>query len=367
MDLTRYCTMDLLYEPSSNSAVEMVKQLGPTVQQLKAVAEFGRVTSSGIERILFVSAGAGLAIGRSLKRYTDEVGRNLRYAEYASATFVNLMRANPWMANDANTVVLLSSKSGRTPETVAAAAFLKGKPCKTVVFTKSEDAVLATFGHRGFFTGKTTQAFHATHMLMASFLGGVLEARENWKLLPALLSSLDALPAALFHAAEKGVLPGKTFAAGFAEDNPLYFIASGSAGIVPHAYGLCVLQERFGFYIHVVDGADFFHSFVESVRPGKPGHYILIIPDDPSRPEMLDVKNFFETQFKEGGVSLQVIDTKGFDMSGIDPQIERLVGPMLSEAFLKPWAPALAKATGRSMDDSLLHMGKFAYYNCHRA
>ncbi|XP_031131873.1 uncharacterized protein LOC116033257 [Ipomoea triloba] len=362
--------MDLLYAPSSSNAVEISEQLHTTLQHLKTVAECGR-TSFAIQRVLFVSAGAGLAIATSLKRYTEEIGlRNLQCEAYASARFLNLMRANPWMVNDPNTLVTLSSKSGKTPETVAVAAFLKGKACKTVIFTESEAVELATFGHPGFFTGKTTQAFHATYMLMASFLGGVLEARENWKLLPALLSSLDALPdrgvnksSALFNAAEKGGPAGEAFAAGFAEDDPLYFIASGPAGIVSHAFGLCVLQERFGLDIHIVDSANFFHSFVETLRPGTRGHYILIIPDpeDASRGEMLDVKTFFDAQL----FKVQVIDAKGLDMSGIDSQIRRMVGPIISEAFLKPWTPALAKATGRTMHDPLLHMTKFDYYNCH--
>nr|AIM40180.1 Mas2' [Agrobacterium rhizogenes] [Nicotiana tomentosiformis] len=358
--------MDLLYEPSSTSAIAISEQLRTTLQQLEAVAESGRTTSAGIERVLFVSAGAGLAIARSLKRYTDEIGRNLRYEAYASATFVNLMHVNAQTVNDTTTLVVLSSKSGMTPETVEAAALLKDKACKSVVFTASANSKLASFGHQTFCTGKTTQAFQAIHMLMLSFIGGILNAREHWALLPALVSSLQALPAALFKAAEKGVQPGIAFAARFAEDHPLYFIASGCAGIVSHAFGLCILQERFGLEIHTVDGADFFHSFVETVRPDKRSHYVLVIPDDASRPQMLDVKTFFENQFKEGEISFQVIKTEGLDISGIDPRIGKVVGPMICEAFLKPWATALAEATGKTMQDPLLHMGKFDYYNCHQ-
>nr|GMD09395.1 SIS domain-containing protein [Ipomoea batatas] len=168
---------------------------------------------------------------------------------------------------------------------------------------------------------------------------------------------------ALFNAAEEGGPAGEAFAARFAEDDPLYFIAFGPAAIVSHAFGLCVLQERFGLDIHIVDSADFFHSFVETLRPGTKGHYILIIPDpeDASRGEMLDVKTFFDAQL----FKVQVIDAKGLDMSGIDSQIRRMVGSIICEAFLKPWTPALAKATGRTMHDPLLHMTKFDYYNCH--
>lgn len=76
---------------------------------------------------------------------------------------------------------------------------------------------------------------------------------------------------------------------------------------------------------------------------------------------MLDVKTFFDAQL----FKVQVIDAKGLDMSGIDSRIRRMVGPIICEAFLKPWTPALAKATGRTMHDPLLHMTKFDYYNCH--
>ncbi|MGV1832248.1 SIS domain-containing protein [Agrobacterium vitis] len=345
----------------------MAEQLAPTIQQLEAAAEFGRQASSGIGQVLLVSAGAGLAIGRSLRCYTDEFGNSLRYREYASATFVDIVRVNSSMADNAGTLVLLSSKSGQTPETVEAAKFLKGKACKVVVFTASEDSPLASFGHPAFFLGETTQPFHATYMLMVSFLGGVWEMRENWNLLPALLTSLSELPTAVFLASEKGARSAEGFAERFKENHPLYFIASGCAGIVPHAFGLCVLQERFGFDIHAVDGADFFHSVVETVCPHTEAHYILIIPDDATRNQMLKVKTFLVEQFEEAGVSVEVIDTKEFDMPGIDPQVGKFIGPILAEAFLKPWAPALAKATKKSMDNPLLHMGKFAYHDCLRA
>ncbi|GAJ95529.1 SIS domain-containing protein [Rhizobium rhizogenes] len=359
--------MDLLYEPSSTSASAMTGQLSTTIRQLEAVAESGRATSAGIERVLFVSAGAGLAIAKSLKHYIEEVSRNLRYEVYASATFVNLLQVNAHAVDDPATLVVLSSKSGMTPETVDAAGFLKNKACKSVVFTTSASSKLASFGHQAFFTGKTTQTFQAIHMLILSFIGGILKERENWALLPVLISSLQALPVALFKAAEKGVEPGTAFAARFAEAQPIYFIASGCAGIVPHAFGLCVLQERFGFEIHTVDGADFFHSFVETVRPEKGSHYVLIIPTDASRPQMLDVETFFNTRFKEGEISYEVIETAGFDMSGIDAQIGTVIGPLICEAFLKPWAPILAEASGKTMKDPLRHMGKYDYYNCHRS
>lgn len=34
-------------------------------------------------------------------------------------------------------------------------------------------------------------------------------------------------------------------------------------------------------------------------------------------------------------------------------------------ASLKPWTPMLAKATKQTMNDPLLHMGRFEYFNCH--
>ncbi|NTI46499.1 SIS domain-containing protein (plasmid) [Agrobacterium tumefaciens] len=358
--------MDMLYAPLSIGSAEIAQQLDPTIRQLENVADAGRrVAATGLRQVFFVSAGAGLAIGKSLNAYTDEVAQNLRFISYAASRFVELMKANPSIADAPDTLIVLSSKSGKTPETVEAAKRLKNKPCKTVVFTKSQDTPLASYDHSAFFTGETTQAFQATYMLMASFTGGILEIKESWSFMPALTSSLKALPVALFHAARKSVLAGEAFAEDFKSDTPLYFIASGSGLLVPHAYGLCVLQERFGFDVHVVNATDFFHSVVETVRPGTKARFILTVPGDGSQGSMLDIKTFFEKAAKDYPVSFHVLDTKDFDTSGIDPEILKIVGALICEAYLKPWTPILAKATKQTMNDPLLHMGRFKYYNCH--
>ncbi|NTA14176.1 MULTISPECIES: SIS domain-containing protein [Agrobacterium tumefaciens complex] len=358
--------MDMLYTPLSIEPAKIAEELDPTIKQLGNVAEAGRrLAANGLRQVFFVSAGAGLAIGKSLNAYTDEVAQNLCFISHAASRFVDLLKANTSIADAPDTLIILSSKSGKTPETVEAAKRLKDKPCKTVVFTKSQDTPLASHGHSAFFTGETTQAFHATHMLMASFTGGILEIKESWSFMPALASSLKALPVALFHAARKCVLAGEAFAEDFKSDTPLYFIASGSDLLVPHAYGLCVLQERFGFDVHVVEATDFFHSVVETVRPGTKARFILTVPGGGSRGSMLDVKTFFEEAAKNYPVSFHVLDTKDFDASGIDPEILKIVGPLIAEACLKPWTPMLAKATKQTMNDPLLHMGRFQYFNCH--
>lgn len=363
--------MDLLFYPSSTSAEQLHKQLVGTIEQVVAVAGTGRTLSRNLKRVFFVSAGAGYALGDSLTAYTDEVAQQeVQYSAYRALRFVELMEVNPAFAADETTLVVLSSKSGETPETVRAARLLYARGCATFIITKSQVASLVSLQHQAVFTGETTQVFHATYMLEVSLLAGILAMRENWNAMPALLSSLSALPTVLFYAAAKGVEAGKVFAKGFNERDPLYFVSAGVArGMVPHGHGLCVLQEKFGFDVHSVDAGDFFHSYVETVRGEevvKPGHYLLIVPEDASRPGMLDVVTFSEKRGNVKGVTWHVVDIKDFGMPGIDPEIRKIVGPLVAEAYFKPWVPELARVTGRTMQDETLHMGKFKYYNCHK-
>ncbi|NTF72675.1 SIS domain-containing protein [Rhizobium rhizogenes] len=354
--------MDLLYTPSATSADQICQQLSLTVTQLGATAEFGRDLSACIRRIYIVSAGAGLAIGRSLKHYSYELSSKLAYDVFASATFMDILMENSSIADDPSTLIVLTSKSGQTPETVAVAKFLKDRVCNTVILTMFRSSSLASFQHKAIFIGQTIQFFHATYMLMMSLFGGIWEARENWKHLPALLSSLANLPNKLLLAAEKGATMADLFAIKFNEKHPLYFVASGCALMAAHAFGLCILQERFGFNINIIDAADFFHSAVETVRPQTDGRYILIIPDDGTRNQMLRIKSFFDEVSVSSGAGPVVIDTREFEMSGIEPQIEKFLGPIVTEAFFRPWAPSLAKVAGKTMNDPLLHMGRFQYY-----
>ncbi|RYE34175.1 MAG: hypothetical protein EOP23_05390 [Hyphomicrobiales bacterium] len=101
------------------------------------------------------------------------------------------------------TLVLLASKSGTTPETVAAAHFLKRRPCRVVAFSQYGEKPLAQAVPRHLLIRDTSESFAAMSMLMQALIGGLMAGKEGWLLGEKLLASLDALPVAMCDAAEQ--------------------------------------------------------------------------------------------------------------------------------------------------------------------
>ena len=176
--------MDMLMNPSSNGAA-FVESLRETVEQLGAVAAYGREIAPTIDHFYMVSCGAGHWIMQGMQWWADGIAKNIEFRTFTSADFIALNL--PKLDNKA-TLVILSSESGGTKETLSAAKLVEGMACKTVVFTKPVRSLLADHGHKKFFMGQTSQAYLATFMLMQAFFGGIWAEKEGWELLPKLLS-----------------------------------------------------------------------------------------------------------------------------------------------------------------------------------
>ncbi|WP_217577415.1 SIS domain-containing protein [Mesorhizobium sp. GbtcB19] len=343
--------MDLLLQvPLPDDAV-YVASLAETVRQLPAVADYGRMIAGKFNRIYMVSSGAGYHIMRGLEWFGESTAEKIEFRALTSADFNNQLSPK---VDCLTTLVILSSKSGKTPETVAAAERAKNRLCTTVVFT-SETSSLAKQADHAFYLGDTNQAFYATFMLMLAFVGGILEEAEGWGLLEQLLSSLPALPKVLISAARQSELQGKVNAERYAAGDPIYLFASGPGMLVPGGFGLCVVEEK--LKVVVVDrGADhFFHSTLETTTKTS-RHFILIVAEDSSREQMERMVTFC----KEHAGHTEIYDTEEFKMEGIDPKIRPLVAPYVAEAALKPYAFYLSQVTERPLND-MRYMGKIDY------
>ena len=159
----------------------------------------GRRLAPEIDRIYLVACGSANRAMLGIKYWLEHYSPGIEVRRYFPA---ELMAIDPPRL-DGRTLVLLASKSGTTPETVAAAAFLKDKPCKLVAFSQYADKPLAQAVPEHFVVGDTSESFLAMFMLMQALVGGIMSAKDGWSLGDKLVASLDALPGAICDAAEQ--------------------------------------------------------------------------------------------------------------------------------------------------------------------
>lgn len=343
---------DLLTKPTLTAAA-MEEALTATVQQLHQVAQVGREMSDGITQVFMVSCGGGLHIKNGLQWWCDTFGSKIQYRTFSAADFLSLPlieKVGP------ETLVILSSKSGSTKETLAVGARLKETGCKVACFTQSEASKLVQYGQKSFFTGDTPQSFHSMLMLMHAFVGGIWAEREGWGALDGLLASLAKLPTVLAQAALQSQTRGLQFAENFDKTGITYFIGSGPMQFVGEAFGNCLLEEMLELDINTFPANHFYHSLVEKLPLKEADRIILFLGLDQSRWQVEQVQKFCAAN----GVKAEVYDARDYEMGAIDSSIRALLAPIIVEAALKPMAEPLSAKTKDL--DSRKYMGKVDFW-----
>lgn len=299
--------------------------LAHTVSSLPSALALGRQLAGDIDRIYFVAHGSAHRAMQGMQYWIEHFSPSLEVRRY----FPSELIAQDPARLDERTLVLLASKSGTTPETVAAAHYLQGKPCRTISFTLKGDSPLAELAQQRFLAGETGESFVALFMLMQALVGGLLAERDGWPHAEELLSSLAALPGAIADAAAQNDARAAQDALTYANDRNLYHVASGPGFTPAYVFGVCILMEMLWLHSYPIEAAEFFHGPFEIVDENTP--LILILGEDPSRPLMERVLRFCRKYTQR----LMIYDSRNYAMPGIAPAIRPLVAPYVLQAALK--------------------------------
>lgn len=326
------------------------ESFAPTRDAVPAAYALGQNLAPRIDRICLVACGSANRAMLGIQYWLEHYSPGIEVRRYFPA---ELMAIDPPRL-DERTLVLLASKSGTTPETVAAAAFLKDKPCKVVAFSQFADRPLALAVPEHFLVGDTSESFAALFMPMQALIGGLMSAKEGWPLGDKLVASLDALPAALCDAAEQNEERAATDARLYAQDRHFYHVASGPGFTTAYVFGVCILMEMLWLHSYPIEAAEFFHGPFEIIDRSTP--LILITGEDPSRPLMERVASFCDTHAQR----VMKYDSRDFAMTGIAPEIRPIVAPYILQAALKRMAAHLSVLHNQPLS-TRRYMWKVAY------
>ncbi len=298
----------------------------------KAARLGSELARQGVRRVFLVGCGAPNREMGAIKYWMDRDMRQLETYLYLPAEFINQVPAKL----GADSLVVLASHSGTTPEILAAAEFLKGYPCKVVGVTQFEDSPMAKAIPNMLIYGKSLHGYHAKFILLMALLAGVMKEVENWPLYDKVMKSLEALPAALVDAAEANEKRATEEARIYKDDDFMMLLGSGPMYTNAYVFGVCVLMEMQWMHVFTGEAAEFFHGPFEVVDQNTP--VMVFLGEDPSRPEGERVVSFCQ-KFTE---RLMVYDSKDFEMKGIDPEVRPIVAPFILEAAVARLADHLA-------------------------
>jgi len=318
---------------------QVVETLGQAISLLPEAFALGEALAKDIDRIYFVAHGSGNRAMQAIGYWVEHYSPSLEVRRYFPSEF---MAMNPPRL-DERTLVLLSSKSGTTPETNAAADWLKGKPCKVIGFTMKGDSPLAKATPKSFIVGENSESLISLWMLMQALVGGIMKGRDNWTFGEDLLSSLAALPAVIGETAETSDARGLTLAKEYYRDDNIYHVAAGPGFMSAYNFGVCILMEMLWLHSYPIEAAEFFHGPFEILDEKTP--FILIVGEDPSRPLMERVMRFCEKH----GRRIMIFDSRDFDMPGIAASVRPILAPHVIQTALKRFSEHLSDLRGQPL------------------
>lgn len=312
------------------------------VQQKERIDDFiAGCAARGIDSVLFVGTGGSFASsvhavatlrGRLTSRYVD----NVMSAEALSA---------PLPRVGAGTLVIASSHSGGTPETVSATELLKAQGATIISLSASTDSPLGRLADLplGYDSERTITS--AKQILLAHLTWALIEQLEGAPRDPARVAAYEALPGALLEAIQQSESELERIALDIRDTPFIYVLAAGPNFGAAYLLSMCYLMEMQWKRSASFYAGEFFHGAFEMVEPEVA--VLTLLGEDPSR-STAERAAGFAARYSEHA---HVIDTSTLALSGVPSELRGEVTPIVLGVLASRLAEHMEAVTGHSLDE----------------
>ena len=290
----------------------------------------------GIKQVYMVSCGGSFASYYPAKYFLQSEAKELKVEHYSSNEFVH---ATPKALGE-NSVVLLTSHGGNTPETVAAAKLSQEFGATTICLTIKEGSPLTQY---------------ADYLIMYEW--GNDSKVENQKASIPLLLAMEILNQVEGYAHYEKAIDGfnkihgitekakkfvenraEVFAQKYKDETLMYVMGSGASYGEVYAYSICILLEMQWINSAAIHSGEYFHGPFEITDKETP--FIMLMNEGRTRAldqRALDFLNRF-------GGKVEVLDAKEYQLNTIDDSVIEFFNPLLFVNVLRVYAEHLAEA-----------------------
>lgn len=289
-----------------------------------------------INHVYLVACGGSSSLMYSSKYALDRESKTIHSDLYSSNEFVY---RNPAKL-DEKSLVILCSHFGKTPETVEAARFARGKGALTVSLTYDAQSPLAQVSEHiiVYKEGKETSYLNEAPAIMLELIFGLLAEKEGNKKFSDVVSSLENLRPILEKEKANYLEQAKKFAETYKDASIIYTMGSGANYGIAYWFAICILMEMQWIHSHAIHAGEYFHGPFEILDKDVP--IIQLVGLDETRP--LEERSLeFTAQYCE---SLVVLDAKDFDLSNVAESVKGYIAPLVLQAVLRKYADELADA-----------------------
>ncbi|GKU83501.1 fructosamine deglycase FrlB [Niallia sp. NCCP-28] len=299
-----------------------------------------------IDRVFLVACGGSSALMYPSKYFIDRESDKITAEVFNSNEFIY---RNPKTLGE-NSLVILCSHKGKTPETTEAAKFAKSKGALTVSLMYVDHAPL---GDESDFIVNYSWAPAGqldphpeimNYAILYQLSMGLLYVKEDNKKYEKLLNSLNNLGTVFEKAKVQCADKAKAYANLYKDEKVIYTMASGSNYGIAYSFAICILMEMQWIHSHAIHAGEFFHGPFEVLDKDVP--FILLLGLDETRPMEERALKFLQ----EHGEKLLILDAKDLELTSIDEEMKQYIAPLVLNFVLREYAVAISKVRNHPLE-----------------
>lgn len=294
--------------------IEKADELYALRGELERIAD--KICEKEISNILFTSSGGSLC---ALEPFCYMIKSMSKIPAYSEISAELILTGNP-LINE-HTVAFLTSKSGDTMETVAAAKWLKEKGVTVISACGVPDSPLEKESSYAVMYGDADP-----HDLTFLFLiGRMLYNKGDFPKYPQFADELKNLGKVLAAVSRECDDYARAYAEQFREKDLDYqmWVSSGNTWGHTYSMAMCILEECQWLRTKSIHSAEFFHGTIELVEKGV--CVAVGMGEGPTRPLDERVIRFVQKHTD----NMWVFDTKKYAFPGISDEFRWLLSPVV--------------------------------------
>jgi Predicted phosphosugar isomerases len=313
------------------------------VKALEKVKEVLKVVKSrNFKHLYFIACGGSSALMYPSQYLVDTKAVGLTSECLNSNEFI--YRNSPAVNNE--TLVILCSQEGKTPETVMAAKYARNKGATVITIAMVDDTPLENEGELfvkyGYY--ETADPIDTSYGVMYLLTAGILEAQEGIQIFDSMVKNLQNLKSVVNAAKELFLPRAEEFGVACREDKVLYSLASGSNYSQAYVFCNCYMMEMQWINAIPIHAGEFFHGPFEIIEKTSP--VIMLMGLDQTRfleeRALKFLNKYTDRVFK--------IDMTEVDFSGIDEEFRGYLAVLVINNVCRQFSKAISKARNHSLD-----------------
>lgn len=280
------------------------------------------LTKRGYKNVFFTAVGGSLAPMMAIGEMAKQVTTLPVFVEQAAEL---LVRGNKNL--DKDSIVVTMSKSGDTKETVAIAKWCKEQGITVVCLTKNPESPLASNSDY-VIPMRHENGVEYEYMLLYWFFFRLLKNRGDFEEYDDFANQLEKLPENLIKAKEKFDPIAAEIGKKYHKEPYMMWIGGGEMWGETYLFSMCLLEEMQWLKTKSVTSSEFFHGTLEIVEEDV---CVFLLKGEGKCREIDDrVERFVEKYTNK----FTVIDTKDYELEGIDDKFRWILAPTISSTLL---------------------------------